>query len=74
MSEPSVNDESATPADKEHRLLPVFLSCGICPGLGQWMQGRKFIAVVYLSGFMGFFLLTMIAIFRIFTGTVGAIQ
>ena len=78
MTDEPVAEPTAEPSpdsqEKNRKWLPLVLSAGICPGLGQWTQGRKLMGVVYLVAFLGFFVLTMVAILRPFLQTIDYIK
>ena len=59
---------------KEKRWLPVILSAGICPGIGQWAQKRRIIGMIYLTGFLAFFVFTMKAISEPFMQNIAYIR
>ena len=73
-----MNDEveSPTPApvSKSRKWLPVILSAGVCPGLGQFSQRRYTMGALYLISFIAFVVLYSISIIKPFLQTVDILK
>lgn len=59
---------------RQSRWLPIALSAGICPGSGQWMQKRRLMGLIYLTGFLVFFASTLMSVVEPFMQNMAFIQ
>jgi hypothetical protein len=71
---PAIDGVHAKRKARDRKMMPVILSAGICPGLGQWVQSRRVVGVLYLVGTLAFFVRTMIEVGRPCMQTASYIQ